>query len=57
MNEIIQESSVNSSRENYLSNYAGYNGHPDITNVNYPTNYNLGDDIFINATVMLTVYF
>ena len=40
-----------SSRENYLSNYAGYNGHPDITNVNYPTNYNLGDDIFINATV------
>ena len=22
-----------SSRENYLSNYAGYNGHPDITNV------------------------
>ena len=40
-----------SSRENYLSNYAGYNGHPDITNVNYPTNYNLGDDIFINVTV------
>ncbi len=37
----------------YLSSYNGFSGEPTISNVSiFPLNYNLGDDIWINAEVL-----
>ena len=39
-------------RASYLSNYTGFTGEPTISNILYsPQNFNLGDDIFISASI------
>ena len=39
-------------RATYLSTYKGFSGEPTISNISYgPQNFNLGDDVFINANI------
>ena len=39
-------------RSTYLSNYKGFSGEPQFVNISYgPQNFNLGDNVFINANI------